>query len=246
MTSEASYEIRPISYPDDVEALLEVGYQAFASDPTAIAAKAMLTSDESQAIFRSWRRARLANAIEGRTPRGTDTYWAKAVCISNDGSTESEKVVAMIGFHGPAVDPDKPRLEPHPMVPALESLPAETQNVIDYYQKMDDVVVKRSAELIGPEPDAHYWYLASLGTMPDHQQRGLANKLVAWGLDMAKADAKARPGKIKGVWTVATPMGLKTYLKAGMKEVGSEIIDYGKGGGENGQKYVWLLKTFDQ
>lgn len=67
-----------------------------------------------------------------------------------------------------------------------------------------------------------------------------------WGIAQAKADAKARPGKVRGVWTIATPVGLSTHVKAGMREIGSGVFDYGEGGGKRGVEYVWLLMEFEE
>ena len=67
-----------------------------------------------------------------------------------------------------------------------------------------------------------------------------------WGIDLARKESVNSGGKIKGVWTIATPQGLRTYLKAGMKEIGSETFDIGKGMGENGYKFVFLVLMFDE
>ena len=242
----SDYEVRSLSYPEDLEGMLDVGDQAFASDPVSIFSRSFLSGDESWAILRAWRKTRLMNSIEGRIEGNVETHWVNAIYKPKDSSAEKEKLVASIGFHVPAPDSEKLKLTPHPMVPALEDLPPGNRKAHDYYMKMDGMTVEQSKKFIGPDRNTHYWYLASLATLPEHQHRGLGTRLVLRGIDLAREDAKARPGKIRGVWTIATPKGLKTYLKAGMKEVGSFIVDYGKGGGENGQKYVWLLLNFDE
>jgi ribosomal protein S18 acetylase RimI-like enzyme len=239
------YEIRRVSQLEDVDAMLEVEEQAFATNPIHQAVMECITTDENRAIQRALGRTRLLNALEGRADKSIDFRLGKAVYIPS-GSATGENAVAFVGFDAPVVEGTTSKSEPHPSLPVWEDLPDENKKALKILRKLNaDLTGKKSEELMGSDRKTHYWYLSSLATMPAHQQRGLATRLVQWVIDLARADAKARPGKIKGVWTIATPNGLKTYLKAGMKEIGSEVIDYGKGLGENGQKYVWLLMRFD-
>ena len=252
MSSPPEYEIRRVTGLEDVDAMLEVEDQAFATNPINLAVMECITSDENRAIQRNLKRNRLLNAMEGRADKSLDFHWGKAVYIPRGNASGGEKAVAFIGFNAPAVVLDGATMSraeppPHSPNPAREDIPAEVLKAGQIMQNLyAGLLGKNSDELMGTDRDAHYWFLSSLETMPEHQRRGLGTKLVQRSIDLARADAKARPGTIKGVWTIATPSGLKTYLKAGMKEIGSEVIDFGKGGGVNGQKYVWLLMKFDE
>ncbi|MCJ1241678.1 hypothetical protein MMC14_009684 [Varicellaria rhodocarpa] len=252
MSSHPEYEIRRVTGLEDVDAMLEVEDEAFATNPINLAVMECITTDENRAIQRTLKKTRLLNAMEGKVDKSLNFQWGKAVYTPRENAMGGEKAVAFIGFHAPAVVVDGATTSsiepsPHSSKPALEDIPAEVLKAREIMQKLfAGLMGKKSEDLMGSDRDAHYWFLSSLETMPEHQQRGLGTRLVQWSIDLARADAKARPGTIKGVWTIATPSGLKTYLRAGMKEIGSEVIDFGKGGGENGQKYVWLLMKFDE
>ena len=75
-----------------------------------------------------------------------------------------------------------------------------------------------------------YWYMSVLATEPKHHRRGIASKLLKWGLD--QADAEGLP-----VWIDATPKGLPLYIRHGWKEVDHIDIHAGKYGGEEGAVY---------
>ncbi|MCJ1282466.1 hypothetical protein MMC26_001789 [Xylographa opegraphella] len=244
MVSPPPFEIQPMSLAD-VDAMLDIEERAFASNPISQAASAPLTTAETRAVARAWKRMRMSNALEGRGDSNADRHWRKVVYRPADGS--AAQVVAVACWCAPAANATKPALESRPMVPAIEDAPVENRDARVLMRRLHDTLVGGWSEaLMGGDRDSHYWYLDALATLPEFQQRGLGSMLVRWGIEQAKVDAKARPGRIKGVWTIATPMGLRTYLKAGMQEIGSEIFDFGKGGGENGQKYVWLLIKFDE
>ncbi|MCJ1411484.1 hypothetical protein MMC19_005574 [Ptychographa xylographoides] len=245
MSFPAEYEIRQILHLEDVDAMLEIEELAFATNPINHAVMECITTDENRAIHLALGRTRLLNDLVGTGVGSNEPHWAKVV-YTPSGSTAGGIMVAFAGFDAPVFDDNTTRSQPHPSSPVQEDLPDENRNALKILRKLyADLMGKKSEEFMGANRKTHYWYLSSLATMPEHQRRGLATNLVEWGIDLARADANARPGKIRGVWTIATSDGLRTYLKAGMKEIGSEVIDYGKGGGENGQKYVWLLLNFD-
>ena len=247
MTSKPQFELYPVSASEDLDAMLDVDEQAFATNPISQAVTATLTTSETRTISRSWSRIRMSNALEGRGDNSFDRHWRKIVYKPAAGSSEKEQLVAVGSWLAPAVDNTRPKLEPRPMEPAVENAPVENLKARELFMRLNKTLMgKKSGELMGPERDTHYWFLADLAVLPEFQRRGLGSMLVRSGIEQARADAKARPGKIKGIWTIATPVGLRTYLKAGMEEIGSEVFDYGKGGGEDGLKYAWFLMKFDE
>ena len=196
----------------------------------------------------------MLNALEGRGDDSrVERHWRKMVytppatttTTTTTDAAAAAQVVAVACWCAPALDPTKPALEPHTMEPAVEDAPAENQQARALFQRLHDTLTgARSEALMGAERDTHYWYLDTLATVPAFQGRGLGSMLVRWGIEHAREDARARPGRVRGVWTIATPAGVQTYLKAGMREVGSEVFDYGEGGGGRGQRYVWLVMEF--
>jgi GNAT superfamily N-acetyltransferase len=239
MGSMYQYEILPISYPEDVDAILESGRRAFSQDPASVNFNAN-QSEETLKARNKIQRNRLLNSIEGRGYPETDYHSAKAVYKPIAGP---EELVGCCAWTAPAVDLTTPRPEPYPL--EYENLTEEMKRVKELRDNITKQLDAVTEKLMGKDHKEHYWYLGGLGVVPEHQRRGIGSKLVKWGIEEAKADAKARPGLIKGVWTIATPAGLKTYLNVGMKPLGSGIIDHGNGAGENGQKYVWLRKNFE-
>ncbi|MCJ1420860.1 hypothetical protein MMC32_007219 [Xylographa parallela] len=245
MASDPDFALHPLS-PTDVDTLLAVEARAFATNPIGRAADAHLTTPETRAIAHAWKRVRMSNVLEGRGDSpAVDRHWRKIVY--QPAGAAVAQVVAVAGWTAPALDATKPALEPRAAVPAVEDAPAENRAARELFGRLHEALAgERSEVLVGGDRESHYWYLDTLATVPEFQQRGLGSWLVRWGIEQARADARARPGRVKGVWTIATPMGLRTYLRAGMEEIGSEVFDYGEGGGERGQRYVWLLMKFEE
>ena len=246
-TFDSSYKIVPAD-PEDIERYLDTGERAFAQDALSQASRNMLESDKSRAGMRDARRKRLLSNMRGeQTGKQTAAFqphYANVVYIGG-ADQDAGELVAFCGWHAP-LEAASPEQNLDRIFPTEGNEEPDLKRYKEFYANVDQTIQKKSEEFIGAERNTHYWYLASLGTLPEHQQRGIGSRLVQWGMDEARKDAAARPGQIKGVWTIATPHGLRTYLKAGMKEVGSETVDYGKGLGENGQKYVWLMQKFDE
>lgn len=104
------------------------------------------------------------------------------------------------------------------------------------------IMEAKTTEFFGEDWKMKYWYLSGLATLPMYQGRGAGTRLVRWGLDQARDDAKARPNIVKGIYTIATPAGLATYKKCGMVEVGEVVHDIGMGKEEGRYKLVYLIK----
>ncbi|MCJ1430923.1 hypothetical protein MMC27_000273 [Xylographa pallens] len=249
MAPDPDFALHPLS-PTDVDTLLDIEERAFATNPISRAATANLTTAnlttaETRAIAHAWKRVRMSNVLEGRGDSSSvDRHWRKIVYHPPSADAQ---VVAVAGWTAPALDATKPTLEPRDAVPPFEDAPEENRRARELFKRLHDTLVgQRSAALVGSDCETHYWYLDTLATVPEFQQRGLGSMLVRWGIEQARADARARPGRVKGVWTIATPMGLRTYLRAGMEEIWNEVFDYGEGGGERGQKYVWLRMKFEE
>ena len=246
MSFDSSYKVLPFTEAD-IEESLSLGEQAFADDPLTKALLGMLESDESRASMRESRRKRVAAFLQGERYGEQTTlfrpHYAKVVYAPEGVSEGAGKMVGAVGWHAPSLA-DSPEEIRHF---STDTKPApDVQRMIDTYQEIEKIIIPKSDEMMGPERNRKYWYLKSLYTDPEHQRKGIGSRLVQWGVDGARADAATRPEQIKGVWTIATPAGLKTYLNAGMKEVGDVSVDYGKGLGENGEKFVWLRLDFDE
>jgi ribosomal protein S18 acetylase RimI-like enzyme len=89
---------------------------------------------------------------------------------------------------------------------------------------------------------ATYWYLDSLAVAPEYQRRGVARRLVDWGLQRAKMETEERVavGKVPlPVALIGTAPGLHLYRSLGFKVVGWEddsFLDVSANGGSN---MVW-------
>ena len=61
-----------------------------------------------------------------------------------------------------------------------------------------------------------YWHLSLLGVLPDFGRQGIAQRLLAWGME--RADEEDRP-----IYLSASAQGLGAYKKSGFVEVGRDI-----------------------
>ena len=61
-----------------------------------------------------------------------------------------------------------------------------------------------------------YWHLSLLGVLPDFGRQGIAQWLLAWGME--RADEEDRP-----IYLSASAQGLGAYKKSGFVEVGRDI-----------------------
>lgn len=162
----------------------------------------MLESEESRAALREVRRERAESFLRGggyneRTKHAYQSHGAKVVFTPEQKESSTGQIVALCSWQAPTEDiaqqPEKePKAEKHNAIP-------DFKRALEFYKSLDEIVRTKSEEFIGPECHTHYWYLSSLATLPSHQQKGLGTGLLQWGIEKARADAAARPGKIKGV-----------------------------------------------
>ena len=239
MATEQKFKLLPIDFPNDVEQYLDVGYEAFIEEPLNKAI--MDTNDE--AVFklnREYRKARLYRRV---LTKANNVHAAKMV-LDEEGIPDNEKVVASyIVFHAPPSVPQAPDVDKELLDEEHKKQePLKLYLNIELQEKTEAAFEAKTKELIGStEQASNNWYLATLCTRPRFQRKGLALQLIQWGVDEAEKDAKQRPDAVKGVFTIATPTGLRSYLKAGMAELGNEEIDIGDG---QIWKAVWLQKKF--
>ena len=217
---------------DDVDALLDIGQRSFASDQLNATIRAQMSNDYATAI----RRERLERTL----PEGDHGMnYAKIVLEEHDKTNGEQKIVAWCSWRAAkAKEPKAAEQVPEKLKDAMAAMDSSLGGEVE--KRLE----AKSDELLGTDRDARYWYLRSLCTDPEYQGRGFASQLVKWGMDLARADAQARPGEVDGVYIVATPAGLRTYVKAGLKEIGDMVVDYGKGDGEDGFRLVWLVEKF--
>ena len=245
MASHGSYKILP-AHVEDTEDVFNLLSQAFKDDPLSKHRETMLQSEESRAKWLESRKKRTRKMLEensGEVQKPYRMQFAKVVYTPDGNDMVEDQTVAFACWTVPLENAWGAHDE---MREVDDDSNEDLRRVQELNRGFDEEAGLKSREVIGELRHSHYWYLAALATSPEHQKRGLGSKLVEWGLAQARADAVARPGQIKGLWTVATPAGLRTYKKAGMKEVGDYTVDYGLGPGGNGQKFVWLLQKFDE
>lgn len=77
----------------------------------------------------------------------------------------------------------------------------------------------------GHRPQERHYELLNLATSPHYQRKGIASRLLGYGLE--KADKEG----VK-VFLTASPMGKLLYRKLGFEELGSLSIDLREFGGE--------------
>ena len=88
--------------------------------------------------------------------------------------------------------------------------------------------------------EARFWELWGLATDEGWQRRGLAGRLVEFGMGEIGEMGREQEG-VEGVYVVASLEGQRTYEKAGFEMVGKS------GGGEDEAarlSHVWFVKKF--
>jgi GNAT superfamily N-acetyltransferase len=80
-------------------------------------------------------------------------------------------------------------------------------------------------------PKERYYELYNLATSPEYQRRGIASRLLSYGLE--KADREG----VK-VFLSASPMGAPVYAKLGFVEVGKLSVELEEFGGREGERHV--------
>lgn len=91
----------------------------------------------------------------------------------------------------------------------------------------ESVIVRDDEERAKVMQGEAHWYLALLITWPEYQGRGVASRLIAWGLQRADGGDEATPAYLK-----TSAKGRKVYERFGFVGVGeSSMVRRGKGGG---------------
>jgi ribosomal protein S18 acetylase RimI-like enzyme len=94
---------------------------------------------------------------------------------------------------------------------------------------------------------ATHWYLETLAVAPEYQRRGVARKLVDWGLQRAEAETEERKAVGKApvpIALIGSERGMHLYRSLGFKVVGWEndsFLDVSAGGGSN---MVWDATSY--
>jgi GNAT superfamily N-acetyltransferase len=89
---------------------------------------------------------------------------------------------------------------------------------------------------------ATHWYLDALAVAPEYQRRGVARKLVDWGLQQARTETEKRVVKGKPpipIALVGTAPGLPLYRSLGFKVVGWADDSFMNAPADGGSNMVW-------
>lgn len=95
---------------------------------------------------------------------------------------------------------------------------------------------------LAPIRAATHWYLDIIAVAPEYQRRGVARRLVNWGLESAKTESEARAVVGKQpvpVALVATAPGLPLYKSLGFRVVGWGDDSFMGFTAEGGSYMVW-------
>lgn len=247
MANPPHFKLLPcIAIRDDLETIVTIGYRAFADDPMATI---LYPPPSTEAEVAEFLKTGVNRSLERLEKFGNRARYVKIVLDEPDKAEEEMTIVAYAAWRAPkltGVDPEpKSASKTEDKSPEQEDatilLPSTT-----IAASMEDFIERKSLDLFGKDWESKVWYLASLATLPAYQRMGLGARLVRWGIEQAEEDAKARPGMVDGVATIATPAGLRTYENEGMVFVGENVRDVGKGLGEGGYKMIWLMKRFGE
>ncbi|PVH80044.1 hypothetical protein DL98DRAFT_588823 [Cadophora sp. DSE1049] len=132
---------------------------------------------------------------------------------------------------------------------------SEEEQIRDLKKEIDGSKASRSKEsllkmrmeyrllnqrFLGKGYESNFWALWGLATDEKWQRRGLASRLVLFG--MGKMEEMVREsGGVKGVYVIASLAAQRTYEKAGFEMIGTN--DGGEG--EPGRlSHVWFIRSF--
>ncbi|OAA65555.1 Acyl-CoA N-acyltransferase [Niveomyces insectorum RCEF 264] len=138
------------------------------------------------------------------------------VLATVDSPDSPAKIVGFAGWLAPP-PPDASAADRQMEQPSLaidEDLPDGVDR--DAYKYAGEVVDKAKKELLGME-EQRVWYLASLAVDPDYKGKGIASKLVQWGV--RKAEEAGLPAYLE-----SSPAAVGVYRRQGFKELGKLSI----------------------
>jgi len=82
---------------------------------------------------------------------------------------------------------------------------------MDTFKYINELIEKTKKEILG-EDEQRVWYLASLAVDPEFKGKGIASKLVQWGVD--KAEEAGLPAYLE-----SSPAAVGVYRRVGFKEL---------------------------
>ncbi|KAK5121293.1 hypothetical protein LTR85_005459 [Meristemomyces frigidus] len=116
-------------------------------------------------------------------------------------------------------------------------------------QARDDAFMASAMTSTGFAPirAATHWHLETLAVDPKYQRRGVARRLVDWGLQRAEAETEERVARGKPpvpITLIATAPGLPLYRSMGLKVVGWDDASYMGFPVEGGSNMIWDASNY--
>ena len=246
MSLNLRFQIVPASLPADLDAMIEINYFAFAEhNPLMLAFFPTVPDVDRRAELIKWSKSLMEEETRGRDRHRT--IYMKVVDTARRDNGEKSTIVAYSAWRAPdsraqilSTNKDENEEATATKDEADIFFPTGADKAAFDLRRLN-MKAKRE-EAFGEGWETKNWYLSNLATHPAYQGQGIGTRLVRWGLEQAKADAKMRPHEVEGACTVATPAGLAIYKKCGMVEVAEYVHDIGQGIGANGYKDVFLVK----
>ncbi|MCJ1341021.1 hypothetical protein MMC09_006317 [Bachmanniomyces sp. S44760] len=263
MSSAPVFKFLPLSYPEDIEHLVNVEYHCETHD------EAKDSEDEyrqaarprMEAFFKGKEasRKRMLKVVVGLDDGEEDKGKGK----DHDNNTEMPTMVAYTIWTAPSENETENENEngndPPSFKTVAPTLPSSTSTTVAtttptpktnqltqsarfaLLQTQDALL---SSRYLGPEFSSKYWCLDALATHLKYQHRGLGTRLAKWGIEQAEADAKARPGSVDGVYVIASEAGAKIYMGLGMAEIGRREGLKGLERDDEAFRHVWYVRRF--
>ncbi|KAB5563587.1 acyl-CoA N-acyltransferase [Coniochaeta sp. 2T2.1] len=200
-------EIRPsVSEADEMDAL---GLQAFTN--VAVHRVMFPKGEETKDEELRFRSQRFRNSLKDPSKR----------FVAAVEETESRSTIIGWARWTPSLEPEPAKSQEEKdkdMQEKMKSWPDAMDK--EAYRKILDGFDELDRQWLAGDDPRNYWVLDVLAVHPDHQRKGLGNKLTRWGIEKA-----AKEGK--GVGLISRPNAKRLYASLGFATFGLERIASG-------------------
>jgi len=101
-------------------------------------------------------------------------------------------------------------------IPSPSSEERPSNMIVELYTRVHEILAEMRKNLIKSDVDK-LWYLGALGVHPDYLGKGIASRLVNWGVELE--ETAGLPAYLE-----STPMAVGLYRKLGFVELGKTMI----------------------
>lgn len=225
MTIPESFVLIPL-ITSDARSVLRLDHQVYPSDPLHLSGP---PQSEGTFIFSGF----AAKVAELTQPH---VHGYKLVPAS-----ESCRIVSYIVYHSPLIDSRSEEEKQRALGEEVNGLREGLDKDTLFMMNLDETVWNE--RFLGKGYETRWWVLDNLVTDVEYRRRGLASRLLTWGLATVEIDVKrtkdfAGDKRVEGVYVITPPETEGLYSRAGFVKVGEREVS-------DGCTHTWYVKRFD-